>query len=66
MLLVKETLYREIARYIEENWEKIKLDYNTYSELTKHLNQKFGCNSNSATISTIMYALAGARDVRIS
>ncbi len=71
-MIVNQTNYRAIARYLAKNWSYVE-KASSYNQLTSLINSKIReekiANVNPqlklqiATVSTIVYALQGAIDV---
>ncbi len=59
---INQTKYREIARWINENWAQAT-SFESFKDLTAHLNRTFEMKTQTGTIHAMMAAIAGTRDV---
>jgi len=60
-MIINDTKYREVARYLATNPDVI-LEAKNYNTLTQHINRKFGTNTQPATISTLVAGMHGLYD----
>ena len=62
---INATNYRQVAEYLSANMNIID-DASSFNEIAKHINDNIkvahGLTLNTATISTIVYAVVGTRD----
>lgn len=60
---INDTAYRKVARWLNENWEEEVIKADSFSDICKKTNSIFGLKTQPATISTIIYGIAGTRDI---
>ena len=61
-MIVNETQTRQYSRWINENWDEV-LQMDTYEELAERLTDRFQRTVLSGSVSVIMSAISGTRDV---